>query len=270
MKEMEQKNVKLVDIADFRQFIEKIKNNSSNGNVEIKKIHEVAFKLWKAVLLCKNYEIPRDIAKKSLRLINRMTWRPNEFSIDIETNTKMNEQFKDWIQNWQYNTGSDLKVKVLFMSLFKTDKNNNILVFKSPTQRSFLEPNKIQLDHMEAQNPSDSNKEKHFYPSDAHEPREKYINSLGNIMILDSDDNNNKNNKPLEEAMVYYENMASGHWLNCEVQELLNKHNKPVSIAGKTFKIPNEKFFNERSSVLISYFEKLLQRKLDDTQVTLS
>lgn len=263
-------NNKKIDISDFKTYINKVKNDYQHVNPAYKEIHELAFKLWKAVLLSKNYEIPREIARKTLKNISRKTWNPSDISISLETNTNMMSQFKEWITNWRYGSAADLKVKVLFINLFKADKSETKLVFGSAATYSFKEPEKIQLDHMEAQKPNISNKEKHFYPSDDHESREKYTDALGNSMILDSDNNNNKDNKPLEDAMVYYENMCPNHWLNKEAQNILNNHNNTVIINEKPFKVPNEKFFNERASRLINYFEKILQKNLDDNEISIT
>ena len=270
MNKLETNGVKEVDIADFKTFIKEIKedsNHNANSN-SYKRIHELALKLWKAALLCKNYEIPREIAKKGLQCISRKEWKPDEVTISIELHNSMIEQFKEWIQNWQYgNTTTDLKVKALFINLFQTNKNNNELNFDKTVYT--FKTDKLQLDHMEAQNPDKTNMEKHFTPKDDHEPRDKYIQALGNFMILDADNNNNKNNKPLVDAMDYYEKMCPKHWLNKETNNLLAANHNDVKIAGKSFMVPNEKFFNERAEKLRMYFEKILTKDLTATKIVL-
>ncbi|MCQ6468382.1 hypothetical protein NPN14_24445, partial [Vibrio parahaemolyticus] len=67
-----------------------------------REIHELAFKLWKAALLSKDYEIPRSIAKKALQNISMKNWNPSGVVIDVETHSNMIKQFREWIQNWQY------------------------------------------------------------------------------------------------------------------------------------------------------------------------
>ena len=88
-------------------------------------------------------------------------------------------------------------------------------------------------------------------------------------MILDSDNNNYKDNKPIAEAMIYYENMCAGHWLNTLTISLLNTYHKNVLIAGTVFQVPTEQFFNERASRLRRYFEKIINRDLDSKKVML-
>lgn len=273
MNKMEAEGVKEVNIANFKSYIAAIRddyqhNADSNAYGEI---HELAFKLWKAALLSKDYEIPREIAKKGLQNISMKNWNPAGVLIDVATNAKMIQQFREWIQNWQYGKSqvADLKVKVLFINLFKTKINDSEseLVFDKAVY-SFV-TDKLQLDHMEAHNPNVSNLAKHFAPSDPHELREKYIDSLGNMMILDSDNNNEKDNKPLAEATVYYENMCSGHWLNKLTTSLLSSYHTTVSIAGEDFEVPTEQIFTERASRLRTYFEKIVARDFSAKKVAL-
>lgn len=273
MNQMSTSGIKEVNVAAFRTYIAEIKNDSQhNANCgEYRDIHELAFKLWKAALLSKDYEIPREIAKKGLQNISMQNWNPDAVMIDVETQSKMIRQFREWLQNWQYQKSSiaDLKVKVLFLNLFKTTINeaNTEIIFNKAVY-SFV-TDKLQLDHMEARNPNESNIEKHFTPADPHELRDKYVNSLGNMMILDNDNNNDKNNKPLSEAMGYYENMCANHWLNRLTRTLLQTYHNDVEIAGTTFSVPTEKFFTERSSRLIRYFEKIIVRDLGTKKIPL-
>ena len=87
-------------------------------------------------------------------------------------------------------------------------------------------------------------------------------------MILDNENNNEKNNKPLAEALCYYDNMCADHWLIKEVKSLLNAYHKSVNIDGKEFSVPTEAFFNERASRLRVYFRKIVDRDLDAKKVT--
>ena len=118
------------------------------------------------------------------------------------------------------------------------------------------------LDHLEADTIDESNSEKYFYPSDLNEDRNKYVQQLGNFMILDSSDNNEKNNKPLFKAMKYYENMAE-HWLIRELKEMLEDdlYCKEIKIRDEVIMVPTEKFFNERKSRIKRYFGAVLSRE---------
>lgn len=273
MDKMKTNGTKEVDISDFKTYILIIRDDyQHNANdSEYRDIHELAFKLWKSALLCKDYEIPREIAKTGLQNNYAKQWNPTGVLIDTTTYSMMLQQFKEWTQSWQYgkSAAEDLKVKILFIDLFKTkiDPAETELTFDKAVYTFVTD--KLQLDHMEAHNPDQSNNEKHFSPSDSHEPREKYIDSLGNMMILDSENNNNKDNRPLAEAMPFYEDMCTGHWLNKLTSTLLEFYHSDVSIAGKNYMVPNEQFFNERGAKLRHYFEKMLDRELDAKKITL-
>lgn len=272
MNKMQDNGVDKVNISDFKNYICAIRDDYQHNvnNSEYRIIHELAFKLWKAAILCKDYEIPREIAKKVLQNISMKTWNPTAITIDVEMHSKMINQFKEWTQSWQYgkSAAADLKIKILFINLIKTKINEESteLIFDK-TVYSFV-TDKLQLDHMEARNPDVSNIAKHFSPADPHELRQKYIDSLGNFMILDNENNNDKNNKPLAEAMCYYDNMCADHWLIKEAKSLLNAYHKSVNIDGVEFSVPTEKFFNERASRLRTYFEKIVVRDLDTKKVT--
>lgn len=70
MNKMADEGIKKVNINNFREYIAAIKedygHNTDGG--AYREIHELAFKLWKAALLSKDYEIPRSIAKKHCKI----------------------------------------------------------------------------------------------------------------------------------------------------------------------------------------------------------
>ena len=260
---------KKVDIDKYRNYIVELKQD--NDHIKYPEIHKLAFLLWKSALLCKDFEIPRSIAKKGLQNVSVKNWSPENITVDVETQSKMIKQFRDWTGNWQYKKSSsdDLKIKVLFIKKKKkkTNDDRTSLTFDKAVYTFTTED--LQLDHMEANSPNSSNLEKHFKPVDDHEAREKYTSALGNFMILDSKNNNNKNNKPLLEAMEYYEQMCRGHWLNKLTFDLLADYHKPVDIDGKVFYVPIEQFFNERASRLRRYFEAIVNRDLYANKVNI-
>lgn len=267
MENEHQSGNKQISIKDFKTYIEKIKDDKQHVNYKV--IHDLAYKLWKAALLCEDYKIPREVARKVVQNASRKKWLPSEFCITSEMEQEMYIQFKHWLQEWKYNKSqnSDLKLKVLFINLYKTKKSNNELTIDKAIYTFTTE--ELHLDHMEADKPNESAKEKYFYPAKGREMREQYTNSLGNFMILDKEDNNDKNNKPLADALGYYDNMCHDHWLHKETQDLLNSYHVTKLIDQKPFNVPNEDFFNERTAKLMNYFEKFLKKDLYATKITL-
>lgn len=262
---------KTLDIDGFRDYIKKIAEDYKHSEEEFKDIHNWAFEIWTTAIRAKDYSIPREIAKKIIKSVSVDKEYVDDLCVSTDYKAELIRQFAAWISSWQYRAGSQesLKIKILFIVLFMTEKTNKFLRF-NPTVNAF-NTDEIQLDHMEAAKPNGTAAEKYFTPSDAKENREKYINSLGNIIILDSKNNNDKNNKPLTEALEYYNAMSPNHWLIKEVEELLQdgEYIKNIMIDGKEFKIPSEKFFTERSDRLRRYFEKLLERNLRDEEMHL-
>ena len=186
------------------------------------------------------------------------------------TLNNLTDEFDEWTGGWKYGSRyeADLKVKVLFINLFYTNKDSNKLKLGA-TSHSFNTSN-IQLDHMEAHKVNESAKEKYFIPSNEGEDRDQYVNSLGNFMIMDEENNNNKNNKPLVFALDYYDNMSPNHWMITEVKDMLknDEYSRRVCVGTSECYVPKENFFVERKNRLLKYFKALLvNRTLDDTSM---
>lgn len=82
-------------------------------------------------------------------------------------------------------------------------------------------------------------------------------------MILDSIDNNSKNNVPLVHAMKYYTKIT-GSWLVDDINRMI----QDASFFDKSKNIPKEDFFKERSKRMKKYFKAFLNRQLSQTQIT--
>lgn len=264
---------KKIDINDFVKYVQSLAKKDQNDydKAEFENIHKCAFMIWKSVLLAKDYNTPRTIARDIVNEISICGNRGLEINISQKMQNNLEGEFESWTEEWQYGKKQgDLKAKILFINLFHTNMNGGKLIL-SPTRYTFA-TDKLQLDHLEADKPDVNSAEKYFYPQDKHDNREKSVNCLGNFMILDSDNNNNKDNKPLEMALQYYDQMCpSGHWLIEEIKELLNnsEYSKEVKIAGKDYRIPNEKFFSERKARLQKYFLAILKRGYEETEMPL-
>ena len=252
------------DISRFTDYIKGLANDKENVMDEYKEIHDISYELWRYALLAKDSEIPRTIAKKYI-VRNYVGNTDFEFKANIDVDLK--GEFREWVYDWKYGSAdAQLKAKVLFINLFENSKEHHLLR-KLPARIQF-NTKAVQLDHMEAEEPDTAAKEKYFEPCNPHETREMYVNSIGNFMIMDRDNNTKKTNFPLQDAMQVYDKMAPGHWMITEVKELLadDKFSKEVVIAGEPYRIPKEEFFNERKARLFSYFYALLQRGLHESE----
>ena len=255
-----------INIDEFGKYVDEIIKDYKNNNEKFIKIHEIAFELWRFALLCPSADMPRQEAKKKISL-NNVNRQEFSYTISLEIMNSMKEEFLKWINAWKYGKGdSDLKAKVLFINLFNTEKRDNYLELLA-TGRSFRTPD-IQLDHMEADNINHSAEEKYFKPKNIGEQRNVYTDTIGNFMILDSKDNNNKDNRPLEMALEFYDNMSPHHWMIEEVRELLQDDRYSKSEGGSVkYRVPVEEFFTERRNRLLKYFTAILSRKLNDEKM---
>lgn len=254
------------DIIKFKEFIKEISEDKNNQNQDLKHIHQFAYDLWRMALLSKNYDIPRKWAVEVVKQVNHNTEQLNKSDLDFKKIDfeEAKKQFKEWVHDWKYGMKSnDFKIKILFLALYKFKIANGKL--SKCVGQHYLETSKIALDHLEANKIPDVNQEKYFTLEDEDE-RNRIVNKLGNFMILDQPENNEKSNKPLYYALKWYKNMAPNHWLVEEIIEMLenNNYSDEVQSGKDKVRVPNEKFFKDRGERIYNYFESMLEMSLDE------
>ena len=127
-----------------------------------------------------------------------------------------------------------------------------------------MDAGRLQLDHLEANIINRVNSQS-YYLSDDIEKRQKDVNGyIGNFMILDAVDNNQKNNVPLKNAMEYYKRIEKS-WLVDDIECMI----KDEEYFDLERQIPKEEFFREITKRLKCCFKAFLRKKLNDTQVTI-
>lgn len=255
-----------IDIHKFEIFLDELLKSGAEKNEEYKEICQCSELLWKVVLMAKNYQIPREIARKIVRNISRNSYNTDCLKITKEDNDSLQKEFVEWTEQWKYKSSNDLKIKVLFINLYGLDKEGSKLKIKA-TERK-ISTNKIHLDHLEANNCENSFRNLYFQPEKENDERSNYVDSLGNFMILDGEDNNFKGNKPLFYALDYHRAMGD-HWLINEIEDLMedDKYSKCINVDNKEVRIPKEEFFYERKKKLKSYFYALLQLDSNNMEI---
>lgn len=254
---------------NIEEYVRNIMNDSNNNVPEYTAIHKYAYFFWKYALLAKDADFPRTEAKKVIKNVN-INAGVYDYELASTDNNMLNNKFTDWMNDWRYGkSDAELKVKVIFIKLLTTVRNGNKLVYQPASVH--MNTNKVQLDHLEANQTTSAFKGLYFDPEKEGELREAYVNSVGNFMILDSDNNNRKNNVPLQEALKFYDNFCSNHWLIKEIKDMLlsDSYSLKKTIDNEEFHIPKESFFNERRKRLTMYFKAILNGKLDDKEVSL-
>lgn len=257
----------LIKINEFESFLDGIINDKNHESDDYKYIHNTSYVFWRLALLCNNAEIPREEAKKAISKVNALN-DSFDYVLDATREQELFNSFTNWIDSWKYGEGDDaLRAKVLFINLFKTSKESNDKLKILATTIQF-NTSKLHLDHLEAQKTTGASDGLYFSPKDSGVRREDYVNSLGNMMILDQDDNNDKSNLPLHQALHYYDNMCADHWLINEIKELIQTNSECFE-DHNGIHVPNEKFFSERRNRLTKYFKALLRRGLRSNEMQL-
>ena len=263
-----------IDIDDFEKYIKSLENlnQTEYDKAEFEDIHKCAFKIWQAAVLAGEYNIPRDIAKKIIENVSVSGYNvSNTDAIFANAQEDLIKRFSRWTSDWKHSSSSDkdLRVKVLFMNLLRTKKEGQKLKFT--VGHYTFSTNNLQLDHLDPKEINEFCRENYFQPEDEHQPREDWVNGLGNFMLLDANNNSSKNNNPLYMALDHYDGLTSPeHWLISEIKELLNdeKYSKSVSVVGKKdFRVPIERFFTTRKERLRRYFLAVLTRKYGESEI---
>ena len=206
-----------IDCKDFCDFVKNLKeklNTNSKYYEQFLTLNKWSFEIWKATLKAKDYKLLKIIANDVIR---------HDTSSNLAISNKMwkdlNADFESVLNGWKYRKG-DLIIKILFINLFSLSKDetgklvNNVVHYVFDTAH-------LHLDHLDAQNPDPNCEYKYFRPQTPGIMRDDYTDGLGNMMILDSVDNEEKNNAPLSDSAKYYKKMHPSHWMVKELFQML-------------------------------------------------
>lgn len=255
---------------NFKTYVDELIEDRTNSQQKFYKIHKCSYMLWTSAIKAKNYDEPRKLAK---RLIEKYGWNTYDTgNMDFESDEirRLTSELNDWLDNWSYDSQKTFAVKIVLLNLLLSERDPHSLGFnqkevniKLNTALAYrLDADKLQLDHLEA-NKIDESCSNKYYKSNDREQRQIDVNGyLGNFMILDADDNNAKNNAPLEVAISYY-SKTNNSWLIDDIRKMLsdNKYFDSVN------HLPKEDFFKTRSIQLKSYFKAFLNRSFDQTEI---
>lgn len=265
---VKRKDESKIDIDNFGKYVADLIEASKQSNYI--EINVLAHKLWQVSMLSNTYKNTRKYSCDVIKNVNRLWCNIDVKQLISNMDMKaLHKEFNDWSSEQCYNKKEKtLKLKILFIRLIRTKKNNDVLIY-TPGQYTFTTAT-LQLDHLEAKNIDSANKKAYFEPKNSGESRETYIHGLGNLMLLDSKHNTDKNNKPLHLAIQYYSNLCSGPcWLVDEIKQMLSKDQYSTLIEGSNQRKPKEEFFIERGKRLRKYFYKIIEADLNQTEISL-
>ncbi len=249
------------DVDEFKSYVKVLKSKDSyNKSKEYTVVHDCADELWKATMLAKDATIARGIAKDMIVDFSKGKCLSGSHTyINVERKEKLNAEYEDWVNNWSYlgNRGKDkIFIYVLMLQLISCNSskkaNSNVIILEPSALEYTLKLEKIELDHLEAQNPKAEQKTNYFV-TDKPEDRDRIVNSLGNMMILDEKDNNRKNNVPMKEALKYYKKIEAS-WMYKEIKELM-EDSKYFDFEKEA---PKKEFFVARGKRLKKYFYAII------------
>ncbi len=228
------------------------KNDKHNG------VHEQAKIYWKCALLSKNHEEPLKLAKSQIQTNHRdsiQTVDTNYDNNDINKNT-----FTSWLEDWRFpHHHNKLKIRVMFYRLMQLACfDNKLSRAESTCKYNDEHAGKLQLDHMEPQNPDLDKADQYYNKGINDEARRSHVNGLGNMMPLPVGINVRKSNRAMFVIFEALENCGcvKDHWLTTQTKGILEKKNNHTvyKISATTIKIPTALFFTERKTLLIDKF----------------
>lgn len=229
---------------DFEDYIERLISDKDHSEPDFEKIHKCAYMLWIVSMKGKDYVVPRDIAKRIIEKNGRVGLASDPMDFQGEEIYKLDTQLDEWLNDWTFSSSKTFAIKVIMLKLLLSkrvegDYNSQSARIKVNGGLSYhLDPAKLQLDHLEANIINVSIANKYYLPDDS-EKRQKDVNGyLGNFMILDAADNNQKNNVPLSNALAYYKSIENS-WLVYDIEKMI-ADSRYFEI---TTQVPKEDFF---------------------------
>lgn len=256
---------------DFKEYVEGIKNDKTPQDSQYTIIHKCAFMLWIAAIKGKDYIISREISKRIITKYSFSNFSNDQVDFLGDEISELNEGLDAWLEDWRYASSKTFAIKVLMLNLLLSTRTPYDDGYKKATVKINLQEaltykldaGKLQLDHLEANIVDESNANA-YYLNDDREKRQKAVNQyIGNFMIIDATDNNQKNNAPLAKAVSYYSKINKS-WLVDDINRMVNDDDFFETIDGN--RVPKEKFFITRTIHLKKYFRALLNRKFSQTE----
>ena len=258
--------------SSFKDFIKGLIADKDHTKDAYKKIHQCAYMLWVASIKGKDYSIPRAIAKRIISQYGHVGFSDDNMDFQGAEINALDNELEKWLNDWNFYSNKTFAVKILLLNLLLSQRIDEKEAYKASSVSIMiraalayrLDAGKLQLDHLEANIINPASPQSYYLSHDV-EKRQKDVNGyIGNFMILDATDNNQKNNVPLCNAMQYYAGIKTS-WLIEDISSMM----KDPLFFDLQLNVPREEFFIERSKRLKKYFKAFLGKQLDDKQVTI-
>lgn len=235
----------------FNEYLQKLKSadHEKDPSSGFDFINAWARKLWKASLMAKDYEIPREIARMVIENVSAFNNKFSSLAISCRQAEDLGEQFTEWTNAYHHGTRDDLRIKILFLELLSTNWIDGDLK-KTPGLFMYSTDN-LQLDHLEPETPNEDFVGLYYQPSVENVTRKDVVDGLGNMMLADFETNVKMSNKPLAKRLTSdYKDQLQGHWLVGEIRTLLEANCVERNAAEEIISVPTDDFFSKRKQRL--------------------
>lgn len=232
----------------LKEFLSNIENDTD--------ILEISKNIWKLCLLSPTYQLPKEYSDKALKnnfLKRSLTTKKLEVpEITVCALDKAKKEF-NYIKEIKKGQ-KDNMLKLLFLLLMKYEPNEYGKLEKKEGHFKYNDVKKLELDHFEPNKVNQKFKDYYFMPENELE-RDKYVQCMGNFILLDKTKNIEKGNAYSESAFKFYqESFGKNIWIIKEMKENFEKNSKSIN----NIKIPNQEFFDERKNQLFDYFKQAI------------
>jgi hypothetical protein len=259
-----------IDFKKFEKYLENILRGNDSYRVDhdsdksknIGCLSECASEFWSLAMMGKDYSRPKSFAKK---VLTNSCFHSDLKIVNIDKNDydDAEKEFLEWLKAWEYkDKQGHFKIRVLFLNLLKLSQDDNGTLVKKPFLKALDKTKKVQLDHIEPQNPSDIEEQKYFkgriIGNNENTDRNKYVDGLGNMMILTPKENIDKTNKPAIFILDALKDCGLEDWWLSK--EIAKKFEDSKFVDNN--KVPKEYFFDSWKHDLIQYFNELIEEKL--------
>lgn len=258
-----------INFENFEKYLERILRGNDSYYVDqdsdksknIDYLSGCASEFWSLAMMGKDYSRPKSFAKK---VLTNSCFHSDLKIVNIDKNDydDAEKEFLEWLKAWEYkDKQGHFKIRVLFLNLLKLSQDDNGKLEKKPFSTALDKRKKVQLDHIEPQKPSNTGEQEYFkgrkIGSNEYIERDKYVNGLGNMMILTPEQNIDKSNRP---AVYILEALKvcglEEWWLSVALENKLNDDRYVED------KVPKDVFFDSWKHDLIQNFNELIEKRL--------
>ncbi|MGJ8670915.1 MAG: GmrSD restriction endonuclease domain-containing protein, partial [Oceanococcus sp.] len=249
------------DDNDRESWLDKLINHDT-AKASFPELEKFAFYLINYVLAANDYKRPRKLVSDHFIHDWRKGNSPQTPPWDLArpSSTEIGS-FNEWSSSWQYSQkGPGFRLRALLTRLVRAQLHGDKLKM-GMAFTEFPPAEKLQLDHLEPARANASHSNSYLQ----HPERQRLVNGLGNMMLIDSSNNIQKSNSPMRDCFAHLK--AAGlndNWLVNELRQLFDI-NCQTNAGGD--KVPTAEFFVARGARLRSLMATVLNADFEEKEL---